>query len=287
MVIFYRKEGKKCQSVKWLPLLIKNGGVGKTTTTVNLGNGLFRKGKRVLLIDLDPQGDLTTSLGYKNPNSLDFTIKNLMEKEIQEIPISKKDGILKNGEGVSFIPANIELEALELSMIKYMNKENILKKYINKIREDYDYILIDCRPALGLLTINALATADSVIIPVQAQYLPLKDMTQLMQTIDKIRGQINPKLKIEGILLTMVDMKTNLAKASIESLKNNYGRRIKIYDTIIPMGIKAAESTIEGKSVYAYDKKSKPAIAYEELTKEVLKDSERNKTRLAECRWII
>lgn len=287
MVIFYRKEGKKCQSVKWLPLLIKNGGVGKTTTTVNLGNGLFRKGKRVLLIDLDPQGDLTTSLGYKNPNSLDFTIKNLMEKEIQEIPISKKDGILKNGEGVSFIPANIELEALELSMIKYMNKENILKKYINKIREDYDYILIDCRPALGLLTINALATADSVIIPVQAQYLPLKDMTQLMQTIDKIRVQINPKLKIEGILLTMVDMKTNLAKASIESLKNNYGRRIKIYDTIIPMGIKAAESTIEGKSVYAYDKKSKPAIAYEELTKEVLKDSERNETRLAECRWII
>lgn len=135
-----------------------------------------------------------------------------------------------------------------------------------------------------MLTINALATADSVIIPVQAQYLPLKDMTQLMQTIDKIRVQINPKLKIEGILLTMVDMKTNLAKASIESLKNNYGRRIKIYDTIIPMGIKAAESTIEGKSVYAYDKKSKPAIAYEELTKEVLKDSERNKTRLAECR---
>jgi len=267
-----------------LPLLIKNGGVGKTTTTVNLGNGLFRKGKRVLLIDLDPQGDLTTSLGYKNPNSLDYTIKNLMEKEIQEIPISKNEAILKSEEGVSFIPANIELEALELSMIKYINKEKILKKYINKIKEDYDYILIDCRPALGLLTINALATADSVIIPVQAQYLPLRDMTQLLQTIDKIRVQINPKLKVEGILLTMVDMKTNLAKVSIESLKNNYGRRIKIYDTIIPMGVKAAESTIEGKSVYAYDKKSKPAIAYEELTKEVLKDSQRNKVRLAECR---
>ena len=265
-----------------MPLQIKNGGVGKTTTTVNLGNGLFRKGKRVLLIDLDPQGDLTTSLGYKNPNSLDYIIKNLMEKEIQEIPISKNEAILKSEEGVSFIPANIELEALELSMIKYMNKENILKKYINKIKEDYDYILIDCRPALGLLTINALSTADSVIIPVQAQYLPLKDMTQLLQTIDKIRVQINPKLKVEGILLTMVDMKTNLAKVSIESLKNNYGRRIKIYDMIIPMGVKAAESTIEGKSVYAYDKKSKPAIAYEELTKEVLKDSERNKVRLAE-----
>lgn len=276
-----------CQSVKWLPLLIRNGGVGKTTTTVNLGNGLARSGKKVLLIDLDPQGDLTTSLGFKNPNSIDNTIKNLMEKEIQEIPISKNEGIIQSREGVDLIPANIELEALETSMIKYMNKENILRKYVSKIKEDYDYILIDCRPALGLLTINALATADSVIIPVQAQYLPLKDMTQLMQTIDKIRVQINPRLKIEGILLTMVDMKTNLAKASIESLKNNYGRRIKIYNTIIPMGIKAAESTIEGKSVYAYDKRSKPAIAYENFTEEVLKNSEKNKFRTSECRWII
>lgn len=265
-------------------MLIRNGGVGKTTTTVNLGNGLARSGKKVLLIDLDPQGDLTTSLGFKNPNSIDNTIKNLMEKEIQEIPISKNEGIIQSQEGVDLIPANIELEALETSMIKYMNKENILRKYVSKIKEDYDYILIDCRPALGLLTINALATADSVIIPVQAQYLPLKDMTQLMQTIDKIRVQINPRLKIEGILLTMVDMKTNLAKASIESLKNNYGRRIKIYNTIIPMGIKAAESTIEGKSVYAYDKRSKPAIAYENFTEEVLKNSEKNKFRTSECR---
>ena len=265
-------------------MLIKNGGVGKTTTTVNLGNGLARNGKKVLLIDLDPQGDLTTSLGYKNQDSIETTIKKLMEKVIQEMPVNKYEGILQNEEGVHLIPANIELEALEISMIKCMNKEKILKQYVEKVKNDYDYILIDCRPSLGLLTINALATADSVIIPVQAQYLPLKGMTQLMQTIDKTRVQINSKLKIEGVLLTIADMKTKLAKTTIETLRNNYGRRIKIYNTIIPMGVKAAESTIEGKSVYAYDKKSKPAIAYEEFTKEVLKNGERDKFRTSECR---
>ena len=224
-------------------MLIRNGGVGKTTTTVNLGNELARNGKKVLLIDLDPQGDLTTSLGFKNQDNMEITIKNLMEKVIQEKPLNKREGILNCKEGVDLVPANIELEALEMSLIKFMNKENILKNYINQVKTDYDYILIDCRPSLGLLTINALATADSVIIPVQAQYLPLKGMTQLLQTIDKTRVQINPKLKIEGILLTIVDMKTRLAKTTIETLRASYGKRIKIFNTIIPMGIKAAEST--------------------------------------------
>lgn len=263
---------------------IKNGGVAKTTTVVNLGNSLARKGKRVLLIDLDPQGDLTASLGYKNPDNIEFTIKDLLEKQIQEYPIDKTEGILRSKEDVPFIPANIELEALERTMVKYMSNEKVLRNYVNQIRENYDYILIDCRPSLGLLTINALAAADSVIIPVQAQYLPLKGMTQLMQTIDKTRVQINPRLKIEGILLTIVDMKTTLAKATIEALKSNYGSRINIYKTIIPMGVKAAESTMEGKSVYAYDKKSKPAVAYEELAKEVLRNSERDKSRTARSR---
>lgn len=237
-----------------------------------------------MLIDLDPQGDLTTSLGYKNQDNMDITIKNLMEKVIQEEPINKNEGILKNAEGVNLVPANIELEALDISLVKYINKENILKQYIDKIKEDYDYILIDCRPSLGLLTINALATADSVIIPVQAQYLPLKGMTQLIQTIDKTRVQINPRLKIDGILLTIADMKTNLAKTTIETLRNSYGSRIKIYNTVIPMGVKAAESTIEGKSIYAYDKRSKPAVAYEEFTKEVLKNSEKIRDRTDKCR---
>lgn len=265
-------------------LLIKNGGVGKTTTTVNLGEGLVRNGKKVLLIDFDPQGDLTTSLGFKRKDEIETTIKTLMENIIQEKPINKADGVLLNNSGVKIIPANIELEALETTLMKCINKETVLKRYINQVRNDYDYILIDCRPSLGLLTINALASADSVIIPVQAQYLPLNGMIQLFQTIDKTRVQINPNLKIEGVLLTIADTKTKLAKATEDAIKKSYGGKIKVYNTIIPMGVKAAESALEGKSIYAYDKTSKPAIAYEEFTKEVLKDGIRQKNRTSECR---
>lgn len=264
---------------KVIAIANQKGGVGKTTTTANLGNGLARNVKKVLLIDLDPQGDLTTSLGFKNQDNMEITIKSLMEKVIQEKPLNKREGILNCKEGVDLVPANIELEALEMSLVKFINKENILKRYINQVKKDYDYILIDCRPSLGLLTINALATANSVIVPVQAQYLPLKGMTQLIKTIDKVRMQINPGLKIEGILLTIADMKTKLAKTTIDTLRNSYGTRIKIFNTVIPMGVKAAESTLEGKDIFTYDKRSKPAIAYEEFTREVLKNGERFKSR--------
>lgn len=279
------KGGKKIKKCKVIAIANQKGGVGKTTTTVNLGNGLARNGKKVLLIDFDPQGDLTTSLGFKNQDNIENTIKTRLEEVIQEKSVNnKKDGILKCKEGLDLIPANIELEALEMSMIKFIKKESILKGYVRQIKENYDYILIDCRPSLGLLTINALACADSVIIPVQAQYLPLKGMTQLLKTIDKVRLQINPKLKIEGVLLTIADMKTKLAQTTIETLKNSYGSRIKIFNTVIPMGVKAAESTLEGKDIYTYDKKSKPALAYENFTREVLNSGERFKSRTPEPR---
>lgn len=212
------------------------------------------------------------------------TIRTFLEETIQGNPIKLDYGILQNKEGVCFIPANIELEALEISMIRYINKENILKQFVEQIKDEYDYILIDCRPSLGLLTINALATADSVIIPVQAQYLPLKGMTQLLQAIDKTKMQINPNLKIEGILLTIADMRTNLTKVTIETLRKNYGRHIKIYDSVIPMGVRTAECAIEGKSLYAYDKNSKPAKAYEEFVKEVLSSNEKSRDRNSQCR---
>ena len=278
------KGGIKVNKCKVIAIANQKGGVGKTTTTVNLGSGLARYGKKVLLIDLDPQGDLTTSLGFKNQDNMEITIKNLMEKVIQEKTLNKREGILNCKEGVDLVPANIELEALEMSLIKFMNKENILKNYINQVKTDYDYILIDCRPSLGLLTINALASADSVIIPVQAQYLPLKGMTQLLTTIDKVRKQINSNLQIEGILLTIADMKTKLARATIDTLRNSYGNKIKIFNTVIPMGIKAAESTLEGKDLYSYNIRSKPAIAYLNFTREVLKNSERFKSRTSEPR---
>ena len=269
---------------KVIALANQKGGVGKTTTTVNLGAGLVRSGKKVLLIDTDPQGDLTTSLGFKNQDEMETTIKSLLDKTINEIPFEKDEGILTNEENIKMIPANIELEALETSLVSVINREYVLSNYINKIKEDYDYILIDCKPSLGLLTINALAAADSVIIPVQAQYLPVKGMTQLVQTINKIQAVINPRLKIEGVLLTLADMQTRLARATVETIRNNYGSRINVYKTIIPIGVKVAECTTEGKSIYSYDKGSKPAIAYEDFVKEVLKNSERIKTRSNECR---
>ena len=258
--------------------------MAKTTTVANLGNCLVRNGKKVLLIDFDPQADLTSSLGFKNADGMEHTIKTLMEKIITKQPIDKKEAIITNEENIDLVPSNIELEALEASMINFENRENILRNYISKVKDDYDYILIDCRPSLGLLTINALASADSVVIPIQPQYLALKGMTQLVQAVDKVRVNINPKLKIEGILLTLADMNTNLAKTCEETVRRNYGGRIKVFKTVIPRGVKAAESTIDGKSIYAYDKKSKPAIAYEEFAKEVLKDSNRERFRTSECR---
>lgn len=236
------------------------------------------------MIDFDPQADLTSSLGFKNADGMEHTIKTLMEKIITKQPIDKKEAIITNEENIDLVPSNIELEALEASMINFENRENILRNYISKVKDDYDYILIDCRPSLGLLTINALASADSVVIPIQPQYLALKGMTQLVQAVDKVRVNINPKLKIEGILLTLADMNTNLAKTCEETVRRNYGGRIKVFKTVIPRGVKAAESTIDGKSIYAYDKKSKPAIAYEEFAKEVLKDSNRERFRTSECR---
>ena len=270
---------------KVIAIANQKGGVGKTTTTVNLGAGLVKKGKKVLLIDTDPQGNLSISLGFRNPDEIDTTIKNLMEKIIYEIPIEKDEGILKNSENIELIPANIELEALEVELTSKMNREYILSEYIKKIKDNYDYILIDCKPSLGLLTINALASADSVIIPVQTQYLSLKGMTQLIQTINKIKAVINPKLKVDGVVLTLADMQTRLAKATVNKLKESYGNVLKIYDTIIPRSVKIAECSTVGKSIYAYDKSSKQAEIYKKFTEEVIKNSERNRNnRHTECR---
>lgn len=248
----------------------QKGGVGKTVTAVSLGIGLAREGKRVLLVDVDAQGSLTASLGYQHPDQMEVTLATVMGQVIQDLPLQPGMGILHHSEGVDLLPANIELSGLEVTLVNTMSRETVLRECLRGVQEQYDVILLDCCPSLGMLTINALAAADQVLIPVQANYLSIKGLEQLLRTISKVRRQINPKLDIAGILVTMADMRTIYTRDVIDLLHTTYDGKLKVFDSIIPASIRAAETSAEGRSIYLHDPAGKVSAAYAALTKEVM-----------------
>lgn len=265
------------QKATVIAVVNQKGGTGKTTTCENLGVGLAMEGKKVLLVDVDPQASLTISMGWPKPNELDTTLSTLMGKVLEDKPIQPGEGILRHTEGVDLIPSSIELAGMEVGLVNAMSREKVLKQVLESVKRSYDFILLDCTPSLGMLTINALAAADSALVPVQAQYLPAKGLEQLLQTISKVRRQINPRLRIEGILMTMTDSRTSFGKEIDALVRQAYGGKIKVFAQGIPRSVRAAETSAEGKSIFAHDPKGKVAEAYRALTKEVLQSAEKRR----------
>lgn len=252
---------------KVIVIVNQKGGVAKTTTTVNLGIGLGREGKKVLLIDADSQGSLSSSLGVEEPDELDVTLSTIMGKVINEEDYGKREGVIVHEEGVSFLPCNIELSGLEVTLVNTMRRE-----YITSVRNLYDYILIDCNSSLGMVTMNALTAADSVIIPIEAAYLSVKGLQQLITTLGRTKKYLNPNLGIEGIVFTKMVGRTNYAKEIKSMVEEIYGKNVRVFGAVIPHSVRAAETSAEGVSIFRHDPRGKVAAAYKKLVKEVLAD---------------
>ena len=251
----------------------RKGGCGKSMTAVNLGVGLSRQGKKTLIIDADSQHSLTASFGIKEPDKLPVSLATIMSDIINEKDIDPKAGIIHQSEGVDIMPSNNTLAGMEIALAPLIGREAVLRQYIEKVRGLYSYILIDTAPTLDLLTVNALAAADSTIIPVTPKYLDAKGLELLLKSIAQIRRAINPKLDICGILLTMVDRRTIFTRDIITLIENAYGNKIRIFGEHIPLSVRAAESTAQGINIFTYDPNGKVASAYSALVKEVLDDA--------------
>ena len=226
----------------------QKGGVGKSTSVYCIGAGLAMEGKKVLLMDVDPQGDLTKMLGLRKPHELPQTLGNVMNDVIGGIPPNGHTEIRHHPEGFDFVPGNRSLTAVETGLVNVMSRETVLRQYVDSVKQNYDYVLLDCRPSLGMLVINALAASDYVLVPVQADYLAAEDMTELVGTVQQIKRQIHPRLKIGGVFLTMAN-ETNFRKDVVKSVRESYGRHLPILNAVIPATVRLAEISTADKSI--------------------------------------
>ena len=253
-----------------IALTNQKGGVGKTTTALNLGIGLANIGKRVLLIDSDPQGSLTAALGWKNSDNLSVTLSNIYGMLLDDkLPTEPSYGILHSEEGADLMPCDIKLSGTEMALMSSMCRESHLKRYIEFVKDGYDYILIDCLPTLGILVQNALTAATDVLIPTQAQFLSTKGLTQLLHTISQVRRGLNPDLTLDGILFTMVESRVVTSKALIEMLREQYSD-FGVLDTVIPKAVRFQDASLNGVSIFREDRHGKGSQAFEALVQEVM-----------------
>ena len=258
----------------------QKGGVGKSTTVYNLGAGLALNGKKVLMLDTDHQGDLTKMLGQRKPHDLPLTLVNAMNDVVAGTVPRDYPEIMQHHEGFDFVPGNRSLSAVEVGLVNVMSRETVLRQYADSVKRDYDYVLLDRRPSLGMLVINALPASDYVLIPVQADYLAAEGMTELVGTVQSIQRQINPRLKIGGVFLTMAN-ETTFRKDIVNSVKSNFGHHLPVLDTVIPATVRLAEVSTADKSIFQYEPKGRAADAYRKLTKEVLDIGSKERSRSA------